>query len=163
MNARTKRSFAKYLNGYRNLMNKGGTASGQKLDGFIHQFADHLSVLQMRRRQMELLHAPRYNIFRVLPVERRETVLHSPMLAHLLDPTATHGQQYLFLRAFFDVAKADCLPLSLPPKPLEADDWSIRSEVYIGDGSLDIFIECPSKKYALVIENKIDVALGARN
>lgn len=161
MSAQIKRSFTKYLNGYRRLLDKARAGSGHQFEGFIRHLALHLSALEQRRRQLELLHAPHYNIFRVMPVERRETVLHSPMLAHLLDPAATHGQLYLFLRAFFDMAKRERPPLIPPRQPLEADDWSVRNEVYIGDGSLDIFIECPSKKFALIIENKIDAVLGS--
>jgi PD-(D/E)XK nuclease superfamily len=132
-------------------------ASVQGFESFFHRLAEYLPALQASRRQQELLLAPHYNIFRVLPIERRETVLHSPMLAHLLDPTASHGQGYLFLRAFFQVAHANAR-LSPPAEPLDASEWSVRPEVFIGNGSIDLLIECPKQKYVLVIENKIDAA-----
>lgn len=159
MNARTRRCLRRYFEGYRTLMGDNGVASVRGFKGFFRRLSKDLPALQKRLRQRELeeglLFAPHYNIFRVLPIERRETVLHSPMLAHLLDPTASHGQGCLFLRTFFQVAYANTR-LSPPSEPLEASEWSVRPEVYIGNGSLDLLIECLKQKYVLVVENKID-------
>jgi hypothetical protein len=158
MGTRSQRSLGGYLKGYRALVNEGRAVSSQGFDQFFRSLRENSSLLQESRRRNELRFAPHYNIFHVLPIERREAVLHSPMLAHLLDPSASHGQAHLFLRAFFEVAHANA-HLTPPPEPLEVGWWSVRPEVYIGNGRLDIFIECPEKKYALVIENKIDAAL----
>src|SRR5438132_6901124 len=46
--------------------------------------------------------APDFNIFRVLRLGRKEVITHSPILAHLLDATASHAQKTVFLRAFLD-------------------------------------------------------------
>jgi hypothetical protein len=157
MNARTKRCLGKYFKGYRALVDNHSGTGIQGFESFIRRLATDLPALRKSRHQQELLLAPQYNIFRVLPIERREAVLHSPMLAHLLDPTASHGQGCLFLRAFFQVAHMNAR-LPPPAEPLDASQWSVRKEVYIGNGSLDLLIECPMQKYVLVIENKIDAA-----
>ena len=158
MNARTKRCLRKYFQGYRAIMGERRVSGVQGFESFFRRLAEDLPALQESRRQQELVHAPHFNIFRVLPIERRETVLHSPMLAHLLDPTASHGQGYLFLKAFFhQIADADARFL-LPAEPLEASEWSVRTEVYIGNGIIDLLIECPTQRYVLAIENKIDAA-----
>jgi len=95
MNTRTKRSFTKYFSGYRALVDKNRAAEAEgyaDVAGFFSRLRKDISALRRSRLENELLHAPRFNIFRVLPVERRETLLHSPLLASLLDPTASHGQ-----------------------------------------------------------------------
>ena len=158
MTARTKRSFTKYLSGYRALVAKHRAAEAQgyaDFAGFFSHLRKDIPALRRSRLQNELLLAPRFNIFRVLPVERRETLLHSPLLASLLDPTASHGQGCLFLQAFFDVA-CENAQLTRPAGPLEPDQWSVRSEVYIGNGIIDLLLGCPEQRYVLVIENKID-------
>ena len=157
MNARTKRSLRKYLKGYRTLMDGHRGASAPGFEGFFRRLARDLPRLQESRRRKALFRAPDFNIFRVLPIERREVFLHSPMLAHLLDPTASHGQGYLFLGAFFQVAHKNAR-LSPPAEPLDPSQWSVRPEVYIGNGSIDLLIECPTQGYVLVVENKIDAA-----
>ena len=158
MNARTMRSLKTYFSGYRALAAKfrAADAAGHAgVAGFFSRLRKDIPALRTSHLQNELLRAPRFNIFRVLPVERRETLLHSPLLANLLDPTASHGQGCLFLRTFFDVAYANAR-LIRPVGLLEPDEWSVRTEVYIGNGTIDLLIESPKQRYALVIENKID-------
>lgn len=159
MNVQARRRLRRFFKGYRAVTGNHGAEGVQGFKSFFRRLAKDIPALQERRRRheraQELKFAPHYNIFRVLPIERRETVLHSPMLAHLLDPTASHGQGCLFLRAFFEVAHANAR-LSAPSGPLEPGEWSVRSEVYIGNGSIDLLIDCLEQKYILVIENKID-------
>ena len=158
MNTRTKRSFTAFFHGYRALFaaSLAGDAEGRVgFSDFFRRLRKDIPALQKARLKTERLHAPRFNIFRVLPVERRETLLHSPLLANLLDPTASHGQGCLFLQTFLDVAKENAHLVS-PPGPLQADGWSVRSEVYIGNGTIDLLLECPKRGYVLALENKID-------
>src|SRR5262249_9731662 len=94
--------------------------------------------------------APQFNIFRVLERERREVITHSRFLAHLLRPTASHGQGDLFLREFL------CRP------PVELGDivitdafWDVRPEKVTSFGNIDLVIGCPRLRRCVVIENKI--------
>jgi hypothetical protein len=148
-------SLKKYLLGYRALVDARSDAQTRGIEGYFRRLRVDLPAIQKSLQRQERLHAPHYNIFRALGIERRETILHSPMLAQLLDPTASHGQGCLFLRAFFQVAHAN-VGITPPVEPLEAQQWIVRTEVYIGDGSIDLLIECPRQGYVLVIENKID-------
>jgi hypothetical protein len=101
-------------------------------------------------------HAPRFNVFRVVEIERKEEILHTRMLAHLLDPSAHHGQGLLFLKSFFDAARS-CEGFILPAGPIEEGRWFVQKEFPIaGVGELDLLIENTRKKYIIVIENKID-------
>ena len=158
MNAQTLRSLNRYFSGYRAVSGRFRAAEAERhagIAGFFSRLRKDIPALRASHLQNEFLRAPRFNIFRVLPVERRETLLHSPLLANLLDPTASHGQGCLFLRTFFDVAYAN-VRLIRPVEPLEPDDWSVRTEVYIGNGNIDLLVESPNQRYVLVIENKID-------
>jgi hypothetical protein len=158
MNARTKRSLDRYFKDYRDLIAKCEAAKVRDRSGFVDFFnrlRKDIPALQRSRRRTELLYAPRFNIFKVLPVERRETLLHSPLFANLLDPLGSHGQGCLFLGTFFEVARRNA-HLVPPKEPLEPNDWSVRSEVYIGNGSIDLLVESQKQSYVLIIENKID-------
>jgi len=117
------------------------------------------SILK-RMQCYELLQAPSFNIFRAISIERKEAVLHTPFLAFLLNPQAAHGQGCIFLKAFFD-ALGNVKGFKQPGFRDDPATWSIESEVYTGKwGIIDILIECPSKRYVLVIENKIDAKEG---
>jgi hypothetical protein len=160
MRALTKRSFTAYFRGYRAVLaaNAAGDAESlRRFSDFFLRFRHDIPRLQKNRLENERSRAPRFNIFRVLPIERRETLLHSPLLANLLNPTASHGQGCLFLRTFLAVASEN-VQLIPPSEPLEPDEWSVRSEVYIGNGTIDLLLECPKQGYVIVIENKIDAS-----
>jgi len=148
-------TLAQYFSGYRSLLD--GKADGQKpgIADFFQHLKKDLPKLQEQVRKQERLLAPHYNIFQALQIDRRETVLHTPMLAHLLDPTASHGQEYLFLLEFLKVAHAN-RNVPVPLGAIELAEWTVRTDVYVGDGSIDLLIECPALKYMLVIENKVD-------
>lgn len=113
-------------------------------------------------RSEEAQVAPDFNIFRTLGLERLEEAFHTPMLAYLLDPSATHSQGSLFLKAFFNMLhdrlrRKGC---SVPPlERLDEGQWAVRREFYIGGsrkgGRLDLLIENARNKYIVVIENKI--------
>lgn len=116
--------------------------------------------IMKRMHRYELLYAPSFNIFRAVRIERKEAVFHTPFLAYLLNPQAAHGQGCIFLKAFFD-ALGELKGFKRPGFRVDLATWLIDSEVYTGKwGIIDILIECPSKHYVLVIENKIDAEEG---
>ena len=109
----------------------------------------HHKVLEEAR-----LHAPQFNIFRLLGVAHLEVPTHSAFLAALLRPDGPHGQQFLFLESFF----AYCQRLPHFPQlddPVTEGEWSIQTERHTSFGNLDIVIASPMLGYLVVIENKV--------
>jgi hypothetical protein len=137
----------------------------EHFDSFVHfmgTISSKLPSLLEEVHQEEMQFAPRFNIFRALDIERKEDVLHTPMLAHLLNPSAQHSQGSIFLKHFFETIRRhqNDIPDS---SSLEEGHWMIQPEFYIGSGGIigsrgivDLLIENSQKKYVIVIENKID-------
>lgn len=124
------------------------------LPAFIHRVRSEWPRLMEGLRQEAITEAPAFNVFRVLHLERKETTLHTPMLGHLLDPTASHGQGLVFLRALLNGLRER--PAVDLPDPDEGR-WTVRTEFDLGiHGRLDLLIENPPKKCVIVIENKVD-------
>ncbi|OQA03662.1 MAG: hypothetical protein BWY69_00300 [Planctomycetes bacterium ADurb.Bin401] len=113
-----------------------------------------LPLLDEKRKYEEqdaLLNAPRFNVYRILNIHRKEAITHTPMIAELLDPAGSHGQGSLFLKTFINylTEKAGF------PKQLDFKNWLVESERQIPPyGRLDIVIS--SKSCLIAIENKID-------
>jgi hypothetical protein len=131
-------------------------AIDSRLATFFGRVRSELPSLLECLRQEEMLFAPRFNIFRVLDIERKEDVLHTPMLAHLLDPSSQHAQGAVFLKIFFETIRqySDDVP---DASSLQGGHWIVRPEFYIGSGSVvDILIENARKKFVVLVENKID-------
>lgn len=113
-------------------------------------------VLSKRLSEQALVHAPTFNIFKILRLSRNEVRTHSAMIAELLNPSGNHGQGSLFLSAFVDMC-VDKYPTFIRPE--EMDDkfgWEITVEKITGKGRLDVVVGNTSLGYVLVIENKID-------
>lgn len=128
-----------------------------RLSGFVAAFGrvkERLSEFREQARQRERLVAPRFNVFHILRVSRKEDDAHTPMLAELLNPCGGHGQGTLFLRGFLKVAASR--GLQAPPAGVEDQVWEVETERYIGNGFLDIAVSCELSGYLMVIENKID-------
>jgi hypothetical protein len=122
---------------------------GPKLD-------ELLEAARREEAQEEAQSAPYFNVFRALEIERKEEILHTPMLAHLLSPSGRHGQGLLFLKSFF-AAATQHPEFVRPDGPIEEGHWLVQKEFYIaGVGELDLLIENARKRYIIVIENKID-------
>lgn len=97
-----------------------------------------------------------FNVFEALGVVRAE-VRHSNFLAWLLDPMESHGRGDLFLKAvLMDMLKnapADLRPLSAAHLDgADLDSAEVRREWR----RIDLLIICKSKKFAVIIENKVD-------
>ena len=111
-------------------------------------------ALQRQVLEAARLHAPQFNIFRLLGVAHLEVTTHSAFLASLLQPDGPHGQQYLFLESFL----ACCQNFAGFPQlddPLTEGEWTIQTERKTAHGNLDIVIASPTFGYLLVIENKV--------
>ncbi|RYY86181.1 MAG: hypothetical protein EOO15_15180 [Chitinophagaceae bacterium] len=116
----------------------------------------------VNQRQIEKLKGERFNIFRILNLERAETGAHTPFLANLLSPSGSHDMGAVFLRHFVET-------VLLPDMTRLAEfDWASARVVpnrYIGTvvtadgqesgGYIDIYIE-DGRQRSITIENKID-------
>ncbi|HNQ88441.1 MAG TPA: PD-(D/E)XK nuclease family protein [Verrucomicrobiota bacterium] len=124
------------------------------LDRQLRHIRSQLPLFRQQRRAYEARVAPRFNVFRVLRLERKEVLVHTPMLAELLDPQGAHGQGFLFLGSFLEMLR------SLAPKPLpsthEGHQWFVETEKPTGShGNLDVLITSPTLGCLLAIENKV--------
>jgi hypothetical protein len=77
---------------------------------FLQRFMAGHDELQRAERERGEQTAPRFNIFRALRIERRETKLHSRFLAELLDPRGSHNQGVLFLSGFLEAPRSRACP-----------------------------------------------------
>lgn len=96
----------------------------------------------------------KFNVFRVLKIQRYETRTHSPMLRELLDPRGVHGQGSMFLKLFM----TEC---GVPESAFQVEGATVSEEYYIGPktqnsgGRMDLLLRDRRGKM-LGIENKID-------
>jgi len=127
-------------------------------------------------QRLSRLEAPEFNIFRVLQVDRREVKTHSAFLAELLNQHGSHGQQFLFLKAFLShcqnrftvpIAVNNCkqhpqpFPYPQLKDPMETHEWEVKTEMRTAKhGQMDIIIRSPDLKFLCVIENKTDAPEG---
>jgi hypothetical protein len=123
--------------------------------GFMGRVASELPSLLEAVRQEETLFAPRFNIYRALNIDRKEDVLHTPLLAHLLNPSAPHSQGSLFLKHLFETIRTHHVDMP-DSNSLAEGHWMVQPEFFIGLGIVDLLIENAQKKYVVLIENKID-------
>jgi hypothetical protein len=103
------------------------------------------------------LFAPDFNVFSILRMEKKETIVHTPFLLSLLSIDGTHGQGSLFYESFIKVILSED-ENRYRFLPDNYDNFYIQENKYTLDGFMDIFISNYSgdKKFAICIENKID-------
>jgi hypothetical protein len=132
-----------------------------RIGAFLGRFRQELkSGLRAKQKEWERTEAPRFNLFRVLRIERRENKLHNRFLAHLLNPAGDHGQGSTFLKGFLELlANRNREPLDVLSL-IETSGWEISTEVVIEDGRLDILIRSPQHQFIAVVENKVDAPEG---
>ncbi len=116
-------------------------------------------VAQAREAETE---APKFNLFRILRLDRDEVRLHSALLAHWLNPRGSHGQQALFLETFWEEI-SQCHDSVIPPPamPWQFGRWRISAEKFTIHGNLDLVLESPAHEVLCVVENKIDAGEGS--
>jgi PD-(D/E)XK nuclease superfamily len=128
--------------------------------GLMKRMRAKMPQIISRMREYDRFHATSFNVFRAVGIERKEAIFHTPFLAFLLNPEATHGQGFLFLTAFFDVLRGR-KDFVAPRFKIDSAAWQVDSEMPAGQGGIiDLLIECPTNGYVLVLENKIDAAEG---
>ena len=96
------------------------------------------------------------NLFRFLRITRNEAVLHTRMLAGLVDPTAPHQQGNRFLASFLRQVLTDHSLVAAS----QSSAWQVIPEHKIPDGRIDLILRCPEYGILIAIENKVDSAEG---
>ena len=121
--------------------------------------------LDAKQAKWEARNAPHFNVFRVVGLQRRETKLHSPILAEFLNPSGIHGQGTEFLKAFLSMIKktglSDLGGLLESSEFPKASDWEIIADrKFKESGRPDIRLNCRRCGFHMVIENKVDAPEG---
>ena len=92
-----------------------------------------------------------FNVFSVLGLEKKEVILHSKLLAELLNPNGSHGMGSYFLSSFLEKLNEE-LEIKFSLDELDKTTIEIEKDTN-GKGRIDIFIETPND--VIIIENKI--------
>jgi hypothetical protein len=121
--------------------------------------------LDAKQAKWEAKNAPHFNVFRVVGLQRRETKLHSPILAEFLNPSGIHGQGTEFLKAFLTMIKKtglnDLGGLLESTEFPKSSDWEIIADrKFKESGRPDIRLNCRRCGFQMVIENKVDAPEG---
>ncbi len=142
------------LNGCRRIENRQRERATTGVVRLMNQMRVAMPLLIKRTQKAEQLNASEFNIFKALRIERRETILHTPLLAFLLNPEESHAQGTLFLKRFIEILGRQ--KGFVTPRTIDEQTWEISSEVPVGRyGIIDLLIECGAQNYILVVENKI--------
>lgn len=98
----------------------------------------------------------RFNIFDALGITRAE-IRHSNFLAFLLDPSESHGQGPVFLRALLMDLLKDAPREARPMSPVEIHSTDLRGvDVRREWKRVDVLITCKEPRFVVAIENKVD-------
>jgi hypothetical protein len=116
----------------------------------IDNLLKRISVLSKKYDEISSLSGEKFNIFNLLGVNSDE-VIHSKILAMLLDPHGMHQKQDVFLKCFLE---------ELNIKDFNTKNAAVKTEYYIGQidesyesgGRIDIVINSNKQ---IIIENKI--------
>jgi PD-(D/E)XK nuclease superfamily/Domain of unknown function (DUF3387) len=117
-----------------------------------------LEALQADASELEQIEEllDRFNVFEAIGFIGQE-VTHSRFLAFLLDPGQNHGLGDLFLRSFL-LKCSESTDWDLQPQANgdgRLRQTTVHTEVYTGDGKIDILVLNESEGWAVIIENKI--------
>jgi len=97
------------------------------------------------------LDAPDYNLFEVLRIRHYEVKVHTPFIAHLLNPLTNHHQG----RLFFDLFFRDIIQYSKPTDNLSNIEVHVERRNLYGQIDIQIWFRENGIKKVVVIENKI--------
>jgi hypothetical protein len=145
------------LSGYRRLIQSEQQQSSTQIRANFARIRNALKPLLRSADKRIADEAEHFNIFRVLHVERKEVLTHSPFSANLFDPSGSHAQGNLFLRCLFERLKSKKVRGLPELKPEQT--WIVQTEQKTDTGRLDIVIYSYVLATRIVIENKI----GARD
>ncbi len=117
----------------------------------------HLDAFLVENQELETLTArlSAFNLFHVLRVDQVE-IRHSNVLAWLLSPDGSHGLGAVFLRRFLSrlLLEHDEASTKLTPAQFELMNFA-DVEVLREWQHIDLLVRSPTKRWCLLIENKI--------
>lgn len=120
-----------------------------------------LQALQADASELERIEnlLDRFNVFEAIGFVGQE-LMHSRFLAFLLEPKQNHGLGDLFLKGFLRKVSEPYDEASLPRDLDSAADESlsqttVQTEVYTGDGRIDILLLNGVGRWAMIVENKV--------
>ena len=147
--------FSRFLQRYRNLIDARAWQYVENFKEAFNSLRPPMVSMLAEAEEKVRLHAPEFNLFKVLHLETRENEIHTPLIAELLDPRGAHGQKFTFLRAFLQAMQNNHSNFPVPDQDVEQAVWFVETQKYIGQGTLDIVVSCPALSYLLAIENQI--------
>lgn len=108
------------------------------------------AILQKEKTSKEesLRRGERFNVFQICGVDHYE-VMHSTILASILNPDGSHGQRDKFLKIFLSVVDDKI--------GIDSSSCSVFTEYVTDEGRIDILIE-DNKGKGIIIENKVYAA-----
>ncbi len=120
----------------------------RRLSGFYSVLNQTLHSHREATRRLDHFLSTGFNVFKVIrPNENRL----SEIIADLLDPFGSHGQQYKFLNAFLEVIeRSDLKGIELSKVDREVPTYNYENP----DRRIDIVVEFEKKAFGLGIENK---------
>lgn len=98
-----------------------------------------------------------FNIFSILKIPHRETIVHTPIIKELLDPNGSHGKNFIFLTHFLEIIKERCPAFFL--EEITSVHTKVLTEKRYESGQVDIQITF-NKEFNIIIENKINAGDG---
>ena len=119
-----------------------------ELDNFFKELGKKVNLIEAEKSN----HGTNdFNVFSVLGLETKEVILHSKLLAELLNPNGSHGMGSYFLSSFLEKLNEE-LEIKFSLDELDKTTIEIEKDTN-GKGRIDIFIETPND--VIIIENKI--------
>lgn len=123
----------------------------------LKTISERLEPVRYEIKKYNKEHAPKFNIFTVLNIHKREVLTHTPFLHHLLSPESSHGQGSLFLDSFikYVLDKADKVKSSDQGPAIEPT--GISKEIRFLGSQIDILLKVNvgNLRFIIIIENKI--------
>lgn len=120
----------------------------------IKRLLIEISHISKFHERISKISGENFNLFKVLKLDSSEVRLHSALIAELLDPKGSHGQEDKFLTIFLNQLGINEFETSTALVEVEKSIGPINSD-YSEGGRIDIFLTDANKK-RIMIENKIN-------
>lgn len=114
---------------------------------------NEISVINKKYEEFSRLSGENFNVFRVLGVESYEVRMHSNLIAELLNPNGSHGQNDVFLKLFCEEIKPLQQEFNTKTAKVIVEKHIAKVSETEG-GRVDILVTDTNGKY-IIIENKI--------
>ena len=147
--------LTRFIQRYQNMIDAQAWRDVEKFKESFNTLRPTIKSMLNDMEEQVRLHAPTFNIFKLLHLEGRADEIHTPLLASLLDPQGEHGQGHLFLKAFIHAMAQSNEYFPVPEGEIDKQQWFVAAHKYIGHGTLDIVLSSPAMSYQLAIRNRI--------